>query len=63
MFKVFDPFSTIGSLLDMLDMDQCLGLFISQIDLWLGELDLFTFEFLVRFILGIILQFCCDSPL
>ena len=63
MFKAFDPFSTIGSLLDILDIDWCLGLFISQSDLWLEEFDQFTFEFLVRFILSIISQFCCDFPL
>ncbi len=55
MFKVFDPFSTIGSLLDILDIDWCLGLFISQSDLWLEEFDQLTFEFLVGFVLGIIL--------
>ncbi len=63
MFKVFDPFSSIGSLLDILDIDWCLGLLNSQSDLWLEGFDEFIFEFLVRFILDIIAQICCDPPL
>ncbi len=46
MFKVFDPFSTIESLPDILDIDLCFGLFITQSEFWLEEFDQFTIELL-----------------